>query len=1507
VRDLVGKTALVTGGGKGVGKEIARSLASRGADVIINCFHSYAIAKATKAELEKATGARISLMRASVAKVEQVRQLFEQVEAEHGGLDILVNNAASGRLGPVSEIQPEHFARALDTNLLGSFWCSIYAAPLMAKRGGGTIVNVSSLGAGLVPDNYLVVGTSKAAVEALTRHLAIELAPLKIRVNTASCSLIEGDVAKLFPRADELEAVTVATTPLGRLATARDLSGVVTFLTSDLSSWVTGQVVLADGGASLANAMLSPPRKSVPILPAEVQARLRVDAGQPQSARQRRDFITSTTASAPDGVAVEGPRNPGDGGRGPQDVDDPVVVVGMGLAVPGANSPDEYWAQMMEGAERFVEAPPGRWCVSGIYSADTGAEDKTYQARAGFMTGFEPDSRLAEDIARGVVGSEHTTRWLRHCVYQALRDVHRGEGDRAALAVGYTADGSQHLEEALVLAGATASVKEALAARDDEGWGEGCAAYRQKLEESFSQGGSDPASYLSHEVARAAVQGILPTRTSIFVVDTACSSSLYTIDIGMMLLNQGKCDIAICGGAFALAPRGAVMFAKLRGLSRGGAVRSLDRSADGVLFSDGAGVVVLKRLSRAVADGDHVLGIIRGVGSSSDGKGEAIYAPNPTGQRLAIDRALSVAGVSADQIDWVVAHATGTPAGDSAEFSALRAAFGDNQRTWVTSNKSLIGHTGWAAGVVSVIEVILALQHETIPRQHRFEAPPQSFQMDGTCLSIPTAPVAWPPYTDRPRFASVSAFGFGGTNANLIVEEHTGRRRPLRQAPATPERVAIVGWSAHMPGVARGDLASWVEGAVQPEASFGERYDPPSFERLRLPPSTVRTMDRSQLMALECAFQLQEQLGGLLIQYRDKTGTLIGHMGPTRNAVMYSLRTYLEPIENLLAESPFQVRRLHERISEYIRGTVPPPNEDAFPGSMPNVIPSRVANYLDLHGLNMTVDTGPAATLTALEVARLYLQSGVLDVAFVGGVNGNSTPAITEVLRDRLRPGTIIAEGAVMFALVRESTAADHGLPVLAYLGGYEERADVGLGAKAVTVGPGTSMPRTYLGADGAIGVLKALQSRSQDTLVACVGAPGAPVVTLRLRKEPAPGATGLALPSREAAQVQSTAAGHENAGPYAPRPPAVQPSSSPAARRYTVDLAHAPLTAGRPPQPFFPNGTLVLTDIPERVDEVLASSNQALLLSVRPLSRSARGRAYLREVNPGLVRAALAELPSRPRHIRVITDLTAAIDPENGISQRPDALLALHDLLFLVLQKEGDDLVQVGGSVIITMLRGVRGGHLHAFTGLFSGFAKSAALELGGVLVYAMATSTDDLATAINEATKESEGRRLVPLVAYDNGRRLAPRILRAGPETAGSFVLDDGSVVLAVGGSRGIAAEALKALASRVRPTIYVLGSTDLSAVDEGPADHEGYIRWSLSRRPGISVAVANRAYLKASQARLARANLSDLASRSGGRTHYLVVDVRDAAGVQKAIDSVFAAEGRVDLVVNAAGINR
>ncbi len=260
--DLQGRIALVTGGGKGVGKVIAHRLAERGAHVLINCFHSYEQAKQTRAELE-ALGAGVDLFRASVAKREQVDRMFDEIEERFGYLDVLVNNAADGWLGPVAELDEKHFDRAIGTNLLGSFWCARRAARLMAARGGGCIVNISSNGAGMVPGNYLAVGASKAALEALTRHLAVEFAPLNVRVNTASCSLIDGDVASLFPQAEDMKAVTARSTPLGRLATAEDLVGVVEFLSSDQSRWVTGQVVLADGGLSLGHAMLSAPRTEI--------------------------------------------------------------------------------------------------------------------------------------------------------------------------------------------------------------------------------------------------------------------------------------------------------------------------------------------------------------------------------------------------------------------------------------------------------------------------------------------------------------------------------------------------------------------------------------------------------------------------------------------------------------------------------------------------------------------------------------------------------------------------------------------------------------------------------------------------------------------------------------------------------------------------------------------------------------------------------------------------------------------------------------------------------------------------------------------------------------------------------------------------------------------------------------------------------------------------------------------------------------------------------------------
>lgn len=257
---LLGKRVLVTGGAKNVGKAICRRFAEEGAHVIINFFHSLDASKQTAAEL-RALGATVDVVRASVAQPAQVERMFDEIEAKYGKIDILVNNAASGALLPVDDIEAAHFDRALDTNLKGAFWCARRAARLMARAGGGAIVNVSSVGATLVPANYLVVGTAKAALESLTRYLAVEYASLGIRVNGASSTLIDGEVAAQFPDPENTKRSSIAATPLGRLATAEDLADVVLFLASDAARWITGQVIVADGGLSLCSEALSPRRE----------------------------------------------------------------------------------------------------------------------------------------------------------------------------------------------------------------------------------------------------------------------------------------------------------------------------------------------------------------------------------------------------------------------------------------------------------------------------------------------------------------------------------------------------------------------------------------------------------------------------------------------------------------------------------------------------------------------------------------------------------------------------------------------------------------------------------------------------------------------------------------------------------------------------------------------------------------------------------------------------------------------------------------------------------------------------------------------------------------------------------------------------------------------------------------------------------------------------------------------------------------------------------------------
>ncbi|WP_449062666.1 SDR family oxidoreductase [Planomonospora algeriensis] len=249
-----GRVALVTGGAGSVGAHLVRSLAGAGATVVLNCFHSYDAAKALAAEL----GGGVRVIRASVAKQDQVRRMFDEVTSVYGRLDLLVNNAAAGTFIGWDELTEEHLDQAYETNVKGALWCARAARPLLARSDAGCVVNVSSVGAAYAPANYLPVGLSKAALEALTRYLAAEFAPDGIRVNTASAGLLDNPVGRMFPGFDSMSANAVAATPMGRLATPADLADLVLLLASPSAAWVTGQTVVADGGMSLHRAALSP-------------------------------------------------------------------------------------------------------------------------------------------------------------------------------------------------------------------------------------------------------------------------------------------------------------------------------------------------------------------------------------------------------------------------------------------------------------------------------------------------------------------------------------------------------------------------------------------------------------------------------------------------------------------------------------------------------------------------------------------------------------------------------------------------------------------------------------------------------------------------------------------------------------------------------------------------------------------------------------------------------------------------------------------------------------------------------------------------------------------------------------------------------------------------------------------------------------------------------------------------------------------------------------------------
>jgi enoyl-[acyl-carrier protein] reductase III len=246
---LRGKRALVTGASRGIGRAIALSLADVKVDVAINFFRHRAPAEAVAKEIES-RGARALLVRGNVADEAHVLRMFDEIEAAWGGIDILISNAASGVLKPVSELTLHHFHWTMDINA-GALLPLVQHLLHMPARGPRTVVAVSSLGAIRAIPNYTAVGASKAALESMVRHLAAELAPHGVRVNAVSAGTVDTDALKHFPNREQLLEESARRTPAGRMVTPQDVANVVVFLCTEYASMIHGQTLVVDGGYSI--------------------------------------------------------------------------------------------------------------------------------------------------------------------------------------------------------------------------------------------------------------------------------------------------------------------------------------------------------------------------------------------------------------------------------------------------------------------------------------------------------------------------------------------------------------------------------------------------------------------------------------------------------------------------------------------------------------------------------------------------------------------------------------------------------------------------------------------------------------------------------------------------------------------------------------------------------------------------------------------------------------------------------------------------------------------------------------------------------------------------------------------------------------------------------------------------------------------------------------------------------------------------------------------------------
>ncbi|MDJ0600766.1 MAG: polyketide synthase [Crocosphaera sp.] len=430
---------------------------------------------------------------------------------------------------------------------------------------------------------------------------------------------------------------------------------------------------------------------------------------------------------------------------------EPIAIIGIGCRFPqGANTPEAYWQLLSSGVNTITEIPAERWDIDAYYDPDPNAPGKMYTRYGSFLDDIESfDAHFFGISAKEAADLDPQQRLLMEMSWEALENagqpLEKIQGSKTGVFIGMTSDDYAH-----------GSIN----------------PYQTEQINVYRSLGSLRCMSAGRLAYFYNFQG------PAIQLDTACSSSLVSVHQACQSLRLRECNLAVAGGInLMISPETTIGLCKMRALTTDNRCKTFDAQADGYVRGEGGGLVVLKRLSEALADGDNILAVIRGSATNHDGLTNGLTAPNGQAQEAVIEQALRKAQVGPDAIQYVEAHGTGTALGDPIEVLALGKVLSQNRQQnnplTLGSVKTNLGHLEGAAGIASLIKVVLSLKNKQIPPHLHLQTPNSYIPWDKLPVKVPSQLSAWQS-PQGSRLAGVSSFGMSGTNVHLIVEESNG-------------------------------------------------------------------------------------------------------------------------------------------------------------------------------------------------------------------------------------------------------------------------------------------------------------------------------------------------------------------------------------------------------------------------------------------------------------------------------------------------------------------------------------------------------------------------------------------------------------------------------------------------------------------------------------------------------------------------------------------------------------